>query len=390
MARVSLRGFLIALSNAWGLFQIIIFLGYGTVSLPKACLKQADLASQHEHALFRVTISEENLQNARIELEDIIQVVLTVQKGVTDEVLRGHCEEMLAQCPLEMVNRLQPYRDRSQVASRFRAGDHEALVALNAEVKQQLMETKRREVTYEQILENAFFIEDVLKNCGSEQQVLRSSLMNPREGFLGSLLDRFDFVWHTLLKPKVFSLLSVVAIGFSLFLVAGELILLFHLNLSLLDILPGTARLLVTVSLLAYLSLCVYFGLFNLKVTSYYELHGSQQTDAFSLLYSANFLTKLAAPLCFNFLNVLHLEGTAFQRMLGVGSGYQAVPLIGDEFQKLFPATLVLLVLCNVFDVWSKLMVCLGLDDFTFAAVIDSQKIEDGRELARIGKAVPR
>ena len=377
---------MIALSNAWGLFQIIIFLGYGTVSLPKACLKSADLAKQHEHALFRVTVCEENLQNSRIELEDIIQVVLTVQKGITDDVLRGHCEEMLSQCPLEAVNRLQPYRDRSQVAARYRAGDHEALVALNAQVKQQLMETKRREVTYEQTLENAFFIEDVLKNCGNDQRVLKSSLMTPREGLLGSVLDRVEFFWHTLLKPRVFSILAVVAIGFSLFLVAGELILLFHLNLPLLDVLPGAARVLVTVSLLAYLSLCVYYGLFNLKVTSFYELHGSQQTDAFSLLYSANFLTKLAAPLCFNFLNVLHLEGTAFQRTLGVGSGYQAVPLIGDEFQKLFPATLVLLVLCNAFDLWSKLMVCLGLDEFTFAAVMDAQKIEDGRELARIGK----
>ena len=31
-------------------------------------------------------------------------------------------------------------------------------------------------------------------------------------------------------------------------------------------------------------------------------------------------------------------------------------------------------------------MVCLGLDDFTFAEVIDAQKIEDGRQLAKIGK----
>ncbi len=30
----SFLGFIIALSNAWGLFQIIIFLGYGIVSVP--------------------------------------------------------------------------------------------------------------------------------------------------------------------------------------------------------------------------------------------------------------------------------------------------------------------------------------------------------------------
>ena len=78
-------------------------------------------------------------------------------------------EEMLAGCPLEMVNRLHP---GGKVPSRFSRGDYEALVQLNAELKQQLMETKRREVTYEQVLENAFFLEDVLKNRGNDQHLI--------------------------------------------------------------------------------------------------------------------------------------------------------------------------------------------------------------------------
>jgi hypothetical protein len=47
--------------------------------------------------------------------------------------------------------------------------------------------------------------------------------------------------------------------------------------------------------------------------------------------------------------------------MLG---GLDPIPLIGEDFQKLFPATLLLLVAFNAFDVWSKLMLCLGLEDF--------------------------
>ena len=69
--------------------------------------------------------------------------------------------------------------------------------------------------------------------------------------------------------------------------------------------------------------------------------------------------------------------------MLG---GLDPIPLIGEDFQKLFPATLLLLVAFNAFDVWSKLMLCLGLEDFQFAEVIDTVKIEEGKTLARIGK----
>ena len=38
-----------------------------------------------------------------------------------------------------------------------------------------------------------------------------------------------------------------------------------------------------------------------------------------------------------------------------------------------------------MFDVWTKTMVCLGLEDFTFAGVADETKVQDGKQIARIG-----
>ena len=61
LCRLSFRGFLIAMSNSWGLFQIIIFLGYGVVALPKHLYKQTDLQAQHDNAMYRVMVCEENL-----------------------------------------------------------------------------------------------------------------------------------------------------------------------------------------------------------------------------------------------------------------------------------------------------------------------------------------
>ena len=34
---------------------------------------------------------------------------------------------------------------------------------------------------------------------------------------------------------------------------------------------------------------------------------------------------------------------------------------------------------------WTKTMVCLGLEDFTFAGVADDTKVQDGKQIARIG-----
>ena len=51
---LSFNGFLIALSNAWGLFLIIIFLGYGLVTVPKHCFKMTSIDRMYEFAMFRV------------------------------------------------------------------------------------------------------------------------------------------------------------------------------------------------------------------------------------------------------------------------------------------------------------------------------------------------
>ena len=197
------------------------------------------------------------------------------------------------------------------------------------------METKRREVTYEQVLEQAFFIEDVFKNKENETKLLESPLIIRRPGRCGAFTDSLEFHWHTNLRPKFYKLMGILAIFLSCQLVLGELIILFKFNFTMFDLIPHDTQLgrLVgygfSLVFILYMSLCIYYGLFNIKFTSYYELHGNKQTDPFSLLYSANFLTKLAPPLCFNFLKLINVKGTAFHRMLG---GLDPIPLIGEDF----------------------------------------------------------
>jgi hypothetical protein len=99
--------------------------------------------------MFKVTVCEEHLQNSKIELEDIIQTTLTVKRLVNDPENIKLIEEMISQCPLEVVGRLSPYQDKDSISSKYSKGNYESLVALNAALKNQMLDTKRREVTYE-------------------------------------------------------------------------------------------------------------------------------------------------------------------------------------------------------------------------------------------------
>ncbi len=46
--------------------------------------------------MYRVMVCEEHLQNAKIELEDLVQTAMTVRSGLTDESHRKLIDEMLS------------------------------------------------------------------------------------------------------------------------------------------------------------------------------------------------------------------------------------------------------------------------------------------------------
>ena len=85
---LALKGFIIALSNAWGLLLIIVFLSHGLVSVPKHFFARTNLDKMANIAFFKVAQTEDALQNAKLHLEDLIQNVLTMSNRVTDPELR--------------------------------------------------------------------------------------------------------------------------------------------------------------------------------------------------------------------------------------------------------------------------------------------------------------
>ena len=82
-------------------------------------------------------------------------------------------------------------------------------------------------------------------------------------------------------------------------------------------------------TVLLYLSFSTYFGLFNIRIFSIYNLDPTGYTDSFSLLYSARSLTGLASPLCFNFLKLTNVHDTEFHKVL---NPMDAIPFLGHSF----------------------------------------------------------
>lgn len=59
---------------------------------------------------------------------------------------------------------------------------------------------------------------------------------------------------------------------------------------------------------LAYLCLCAYYTIFRIRIFNYFYLSLYHLTDENSLIFAATFLCRLTAPLCYNFLGMIHMD----------------------------------------------------------------------------------
>ena len=59
---------------------------------------------------------------------------------------------------------------------------------------------------------------------------------------------------------------------------------------------------------IAYLCLCAYYTIFRIRILNYFYLSLYHLTDENSLIFAATFLCRLTAPLCYNFLGMIHFD----------------------------------------------------------------------------------
>lgn len=159
-------------------------------------------------------------------------------------------------------------------------------MGLYAKVKEALMTYKQSSALVETCIGKAIYLEEVTENLNKNLKY-----EDTQSGLT---------YWKDRLSQVGTKLFAFMLAKFSILIVLGELLITFNRSLSFVHHIPCG----VTIMLL-YMSLATYYGLFKLRVASFYKLDPSGHTDSCSLLYSARLLTGLAPPLCFNFLKLM-------------------------------------------------------------------------------------
>ncbi|KAI1881909.1 hypothetical protein AGOR_G00244330 [Albula goreensis] len=394
----------ITAANTWGLFLLVLLLGYGLVEIPRSVWN----GSRHGHLLIKTYFKAAKLMSEKADaeenLEDIMEEVRKISEAIKyNHPLRKYIDTILRKCPTEyqekMGRNMDDYEDFDDKQNTYPS--EKSLVKLHKQVIYAVQRHNRTRVQWQILLEQAFHLEDVAKNetSSSRQFVHSFTLALPPSWFNRYIYTpSVEWYWECLLRQWFYRALAVVLTLFSVAVVWSEctffstqpVLSLFAVFIQLAErdynYLYIEMACFITIF---FLCTCVYSTVFRIRVFNYYYFASHHQTDAYSLQFSGMLFCRLTPPLCLNFLGLIHMdstishqqkEQTAYTSIMG---SMQVLSFIANGFYIYYPMLIVILCIATYFSLGTRCLNLLGFQQFMGDNNMTSDLIDEGKELIR-------
>uniref|UniRef100_A0A8C9SP16 LMBR1 domain containing 2a n=1 Tax=Scleropages formosus TaxID=113540 RepID=A0A8C9SP16_SCLFO len=394
----------ITAANTWGLFLLVLLLGYGLVEIPRSYWN----ASRRGHLLLKTYFKAAKLMTEKADaeenLEDIMEEVRKVSESIKyNHPLRKYVDTILRKCPVDyqekMGRNMDDYEDFDDKQNTYPS--ERSLEKLHKQVIYAVQRHNRTRVQWQILLDQALHLEDVAKNeTSSTHQFVHSfAPAEPPSWFSRYVYTpTVEWYWECLLKQWFYRLLAVVLSLFSVAVVWSEctffstrpVLSLFAVFIQLAEkdynYLYIEMACFITIF---FLCTCVYSTVFRIRVFNYYYLASHHQTDAYSLQFSGMLFCRLTPPLCLNFLGLIHMdsaishqqkEQTAYTSIMG---SMRVLSFIANGFYIYYPMLIVILCIATYFSLGTRCLNLLGFQQFMGENDMTSDLIDEGKELIR-------
>ncbi|KAM9695104.1 G-protein coupled receptor-associated protein LMBRD2 isoform 2-T4 [Trichechus inunguis] len=394
----------IAAANTWGLFLLVLLLGYGLVEIPRSYWNGAKKGYLLMKTYFKAAKLMTEKADAEENLEDIMEEVHKVNESIKyNHPLRKCVDTILKKCPTEyqekMGRNMDDYEDFDEKHNTYPS--EKSLVKLHKQVIYSVQRHRRTQVQWQILLEQAFYLEDVAKNEASatRQFVHTFQSPEPENRFTQYFYNpTVEWYWECLLRPWFYRILAVVLSVFSVIVVWSEctffstrpVLSLFAVFIQLAEKTYNYIYIEIACFFsIFFLSICVYSTVFRIRVFNYYYLASHHQTDAYSLLFSGMLFCRLTPPLCLNFLGLTHMDSsishqntqpTAYTSIMG---SMKVLSFIADGFYIYYPMLVVILCIATYFSLGTRCLNLLGFQQFMGDNDMTSDLVDEGKELIR-------
>ncbi|XP_077980885.1 G-protein coupled receptor-associated protein LMBRD2-like [Glandiceps talaboti] len=396
---------LVTASNTWGLFLLVLLLGYGLVEVPRKYWNAAKKGYELSYIYFQIAKLSTEKSEAEENLEDVLDEIKKATESIRyNHPLHKHIDTIMTKCPEDFQDKvgkrtMDDYEDYD--SGELEMPTQRTLVKLHSKVIYAVMNERRTHFEWHRLLERAFELEDVDKNADGDRYFVHTFSSNPRRGVIGAIYTpKMEWYWKIVCKPWTLRILAILLATFSLAVIWSE-VTFFNKNpiLSLFAIFVDLAASnynyfyieLASFLTIAYMSVCAYYPIFKIRVFNYYYLADHHQTDENSLLFSAILLCRLTPPLCLNFLGLIHLDShiTGDEEMLEtsftaiMGRHMDVLPFMADGFYIYYPITILVLCIATYFSLGSRCLAFLGFQQFIGEDEMTQDYVDEGREIVK-------
>jgi hypothetical protein len=233
------------------------------------------------------------------------------------------------------------------------------------------------------------------------------------QGFISrwsiQFLSQLESIWLTVHEVWIYRchrmfcrILSIVCCGLSLIILWSEMMLATNwtspiglLIKSNSDTSSNSSAFIQLVAFfsLSYISICTYWSLFRVNLGYAYSLQGPNQTTHSSLIFNAEYFSRLQFTLGYNFLQILNsnrTKNTAFKALM---SNIELIPVFGSSFLVYVPIIIILVSLVTLFNGFARLSRLFGIEteELSSSKIFFCQKVEvleEDREQYNAGTSV--
>lgn len=197
-----LKAIAAAASNTWGLFVLVLMLGYGLVEVPRSLWRSSQRGYQLNRAYFKIaklmmerTDAEEAAEEAVANAYALSQVV-----GQSD-MRREHVDTILKKIPLELMERIK--RRRTEVPFGSDSPTEKTLIRVHRDVIKGLQTLHRTEAQWADLTNRILELEDVNRNMISNEHFFKH-MSKPRPTtfvYKWILTPTIEWYWKCLVSP---------------------------------------------------------------------------------------------------------------------------------------------------------------------------------------------
>ncbi|KII63222.1 LMBR1 domain-containing protein 2 [Thelohanellus kitauei] len=416
----SIKVVLAATSNTAGVFLLILLMGYGLINTPRRLWQLSNVKLQFEKTLFKISKTFDTLNCYKTKLNNNVKkIVLAQTQNDVNSPNQQYIQTIISKLPLDEQIKILNHEisdtaltEDFEISTSFLAHirdffgfqphslldvdyrDIYVLADLHTDVMYNANTIQTTEAYFYNLLERAKHYEGYQTFNQTEGDSQTSQTQNsPRVDFVFTPQRR---IWSIYIRPTFLKIISLALYFMSLVIVLSEITMSFTSpTLSLLalcirwlynPVVPFIVPQLFSLIVLCYMALCTYGTAFRLKFFDKIKILANHQTQVYSMLTSATFVSFFLPPICINYLSMIHFDKgshlkikqsleTAFSQIEG---RFELLPFISSYFNIYYPLIIIVVCLLSFRDFVPRFMHKFGADNFIEDPRLSADGVAEG------------